>query len=352
MMNFQPRRTARRGGGFTLVELLVVVSIIALLISILLPSLQKARDSAKRIKCSANVRGIAQAGLTYAADDRQEFAIPVNEGDVLFNETYRSSYSYGGKSGTGHTGIVSTSFFSGARGQGSAHRPLNPIMYPKATFRNPANTNFGTANWDFDAAEDLPIYSCPGDRGFPGMHMQGWRDQRSTTSYDYFGTAYNANVYMVGAPGLGTTVFSNSPYRRSVSRIPNAGNTILYMENAARYAAYATNPELDQDPAAGCFWPYTYGDFTAKGFHKQDFRFNVSFCDGSARWIKIKGHGMVYYGPGTVENSSRCVLQRGPDWQIDCMPGSLLETNKIRSSDINGHVQLDGSEGQFLVVDN
>jgi prepilin-type N-terminal cleavage/methylation domain-containing protein len=55
-----------RRHGFTLIELLVVVAIIALLIAILLPSLGKARETARRAACAANLHGIGQSLAIYA----------------------------------------------------------------------------------------------------------------------------------------------------------------------------------------------------------------------------------------------------------------------------------------------
>jgi prepilin-type N-terminal cleavage/methylation domain-containing protein len=70
-----PGMRGQRRGGFTLIELLVVIGIIAVLVAILLPTVGRARESARRAACLSNLRQVHQSFLLFA--DEHDGRVPV-----------------------------------------------------------------------------------------------------------------------------------------------------------------------------------------------------------------------------------------------------------------------------------
>jgi prepilin-type N-terminal cleavage/methylation domain-containing protein len=91
----QASQTPTHARAFTLVELLVVISIIALLISILLPSLRSARDQAKLLKCLAHMRGTGTGMANFASDHDGRIQLTASEGIVEAEDPGRTKYAYG-----------------------------------------------------------------------------------------------------------------------------------------------------------------------------------------------------------------------------------------------------------------
>src|SRR5262245_37403695 len=78
-----PRLIRVRRDAFTLVELLVVIAVIAVLVSLLLPSLRRAREQAVRVKCLSNIRQLGLSISNYTSDFGEYPIVYTSEGGGL-----------------------------------------------------------------------------------------------------------------------------------------------------------------------------------------------------------------------------------------------------------------------------
>ncbi|RMF71935.1 MAG: type II secretion system protein, partial [Planctomycetota bacterium] len=107
--------------AFTLIELLVVVAIIALLISILLPSLKAARAQAQVAACLSNLKSLGQASHMYFHENNDTFPFYAYRGPGILGV---SNSSYGGKSASRYW----KNKYGGVFYQTADEKPLNPIL--------------------------------------------------------------------------------------------------------------------------------------------------------------------------------------------------------------------------------
>jgi prepilin-type N-terminal cleavage/methylation domain-containing protein/prepilin-type processing-associated H-X9-DG protein len=148
--NVLTRPIHRDRKAFTLVELLVVIGIIALLISILLPSLGKAREAAARIKCGSNMRQIGMAINMYLVENKN---------------TYPPAWFPGNQA-------------SSAAGIGSDFGEVDANKNPmNATYVTLIAKYLGPFNGNYYAGINFPVFTCPNDNiardGFVSVGANG-----------------------------------------------------------------------------------------------------------------------------------------------------------------------------------
>jgi prepilin-type N-terminal cleavage/methylation domain-containing protein/prepilin-type processing-associated H-X9-DG protein len=92
--------------AFTLIELLVVIAIIAILASLLLPALARAKQKAKAIKCLSNEKQIALGYLLYASDNSDYLPLAAHLGDAAPCQWFFEISPYIGKQTASYTSLV------------------------------------------------------------------------------------------------------------------------------------------------------------------------------------------------------------------------------------------------------
>ena len=151
----------RLNRGFTIIELLVVISIIALLVGILLPAIGKARDNARVNASKNNLRQLGIAHATYAADWSDRHLTYCRDrlgeygGDVhVYNEAVYGLSGGGGSSMAerfdGHPGIVAGLGWDSAgdyRPWGYWPASSNNLVFQPMNFPGPPNPGSGSDGW-------------------------------------------------------------------------------------------------------------------------------------------------------------------------------------------------------------
>ncbi|MCK4341664.1 MAG: prepilin-type N-terminal cleavage/methylation domain-containing protein [Phycisphaerae bacterium] len=239
MKAYQVRTRAERlvawRQGFTLIELLVVVAIIALLIGILLPSLGAARDSAKRVKTKASMKGIGDCLELFAGENDKE-----ERGQRYPSSTAGDDPTENGNSTGEDTDLFGAQwvvrYLMGKKMDGYVARDNVPRVY-----------------WGNEAGEEqLGWYDNPGDANFPPDRDQPFPRSGPYLTTDAVKTKLTGKLR--GAPSDLSEVTANSPVI-----IDEYERPILYYAARTRQAA-KTNANIATSGGATYDGIYNFGD--------------------------------------------------------------------------------------------
>ncbi len=171
-----------RGEGFTLIELLVVIAVIAVLIGLLLPALNRARETSRLATCLSNARQITAAAVMYADANQGRWPVMPALEAPQYSFVNWCSWQFGGKDAN----IFWKPYYSGIAYIAASKRPLNPYLYPEISFNREAGKE----------KIELPVYFCPSDKG---TYQRTFNHplpvfDTSVTCYEDVGTSYQLNM--------------------------------------------------------------------------------------------------------------------------------------------------------------
>jgi prepilin-type N-terminal cleavage/methylation domain-containing protein/prepilin-type processing-associated H-X9-DG protein len=200
------RRSSPKRTGFTLVELLVVIAIIGILIALLLPAVQSARESARRMQCTTNLKQWALA-LHGFHDSKGQFPKGSSNGAALKRQTWvMYVWPY----------IEQTALFS--QNNFNEHFYLPP----------------GTVHFTMNGlcAKRVPMYLCPSDSGTIDQNVGQYQRTRGNYVVNWGNSWYGQNPQPAGAaPFWNTNGNRTTPARvKSSDIIDGTSNTLFVSE--------------------------------------------------------------------------------------------------------------------------
>jgi len=219
--SMQVHRRARPGRGFTLIELLVVIAVISVLIALLLPAVQGAREAARRINCTNNLKQIGLALNNY------------HDVHNTFPPGYISLWRRDGSD----AGVAEDDF-----GPGWAWGAMILPHLEQTPLFDSINFSLSVAMPQNDTASLMRVkaYLCPSDS--PPFSVPV-RDQNNSVTVDTVGTSNYVGCYGVGeigaAPGRGNGVFYRNS-RTSLAAITDGSSQTVCIGERSHNLSYVT----------------------------------------------------------------------------------------------------------------